>query len=272
MTSLPVLGALAALAAGIGTLGGIGGAVLFVPALVLGGIEPSAAAPLGLVTVAASSLSAGPGQLARGLVHHRLGLTLELTASATAVIAAVVSDRVDPDVLRVVLALSAATAGVVGLLSGRMRNLPRPEFVAEPPAEWPGTLGGAYAGPGGTIPYRARRVPIGLAVMTLAGAVTGLSGVSGGFIKTPVMREVMQIPVKVAAATTTFSVGITAAASLLVFAMQGRIDVHEAAGVALGGLVGGVIGSRLQDVASPVVVRRFLAVVLIVVSIVLVAS
>src|SRR5690606_26069777 len=142
------------------------------------------------------------------------------------------------------------------------RNHPRPEFVAEPPAEWPGTLGGAYAGPGGTIPYRAHRVPLGLALMTLAGAVTGLSGVSGGFIKTPVMREVMRIPVKVAAATTTFSVGITAAASLLVFAVQGRIDVHEAAGVALGGLVGGVVGSNLQEVASPVLVRRFLAIVL----------
>ena len=262
--------ALALIAAAVGTLGGIGGAVLLVPALVFAGLEPSTAAPLGLVTVAASSLSAAPGQLARGVVHHRLGVTLELTASATAVAAALVSDRIDAQVLQIVLAASAAGAGVVGLVSGPMRNLPQPEFVAEPPAEWPGTLAGAYAGPGGTIPYRARRVPLGVAAMTLAGAVTGLSGVSGGFIKTPVMREVMGIPVKVAAATTTFTVGITAAASLFVFSVQGRIEGHEAAAVALGGLLGGILGARAQDLMSPVVVRRVLAVVLLVISVVLV--
>jgi uncharacterized membrane protein YfcA len=152
-----------------------------------------------------------------------------------------------------------------------MRNQPQPEFAAEPAGEWPGTLAGAYQGPGGTIPYRARRVPLGIAAMTLAGAVTGLSGVSGGFIKTPVMRELMGIPVKVAAATTSFSVGITAAASLLVFAVQGRIQVHDAAAVAIGGLLGGVVGARVQDRLSPVIVRRFLGVVLILVAIVLLA-
>jgi uncharacterized membrane protein YfcA len=271
VTSPLGLVALAALAAGIGTLGGIGGAVLLVPALVLSGLEPAIAAPLGLVTVAASSLSAGPGQLGRGVVHHRLGITLELTASATAIAAAIISEQVDDGVLRIVLALSAAAAGVVGLLSGPMRNQPQPEFAAEPAGEWPGTLAGAYQGPGGTIPYRARRVPLGIAAMTLAGAVTGLSGVSGGFIKTPVMRELMGIPVKVAAATTTFSVGITAAASLLVFAVQGRIQVHDAAAVAIGGLLGGVVGARVQDRLSPVIVRRFLGVVLILVAIVLLA-
>lgn len=270
MIAVPALVAMAVVAAGVGTLGGIGGAVLLVPALVLAGLEPTVAAPLGLVTVAASSLSAAPGQLARGVVHQRLGVTLELTASATAVTAALLSAQVDDEVLQIVLAASAAAAGVVGLLSGPMRNLPQPEFVAEPPAEWPGTLGGAYAGPGGTIPYRARRVPLGVLAMTLAGAVTGLSGVSGGFIKTPVMREVMGIPVKVAAATTTFTVGITAAASLLVFAVQGRIEAHDAAAVAVGGLLGGVLGARAQDSLSPVLVRKFLAVVLIVVAAVLV--
>jgi uncharacterized protein len=270
--AVPALVAMAVVAASVGTLGGIGGAVLLVPALVLAGLEPAIAAPLGLVTVAASSLSAAPGQLSRGVVHHRIGVTLELTASATAIAAALVSDRVDADVLRIVLAVSAAAAGAVGLGSGAMRNRPHPEFVAEPPGEWPGTLAGAYQGPGGTIPYRARRVPLGIAAMTLAGAVTGLSGVSGGFIKTPVMRELMAIPVKVAAATTTFTVGVTAAASLFVFAMQGRIVAHDAAAVALGGLLGGILGARAQDLLSPVMVRRVLAVVLLFVAVVLVAT
>ena len=41
-------------AGGVGALGGLGGAVLLVPTLVVAGMEPAQAAPLGLLTAAAS--------------------------------------------------------------------------------------------------------------------------------------------------------------------------------------------------------------------------
>ena len=57
----PVALALAAmLTAALGSLGGLGGAVLLVPILVISGVEARVAAPLGLVLVAASSLAAAP--------------------------------------------------------------------------------------------------------------------------------------------------------------------------------------------------------------------
>lgn len=269
MIATPLLVVLAVGTAGIGALGGLGGAVFLVPALVLAGVDPIDAAPLGLISVAAGSLAAAPRQLQHGLVHHRLGITLEVAASAAAVAAALWSTQVSDDVLRIVLALSAGGAGIAGLLRTAVRNVARPEFAAEPPAEWPGTLGGAYAGPDGVVPYRARNLPQGLVAMAVAGAITGLSGVSAGFVKTPAMRELMYVPVKVAAATTTFTVGITSATSLLVFAGQGRIDVAAGSAVALGGLAGGVIGAALQDRLSPRGVRRTLSIVLVVVAVVL---
>jgi uncharacterized membrane protein YfcA len=55
---------LAFAAASVGALGGLGGAVLLVPALVLTGTSALAAAPLGLVCVAAGSIAAGSQQLA----------------------------------------------------------------------------------------------------------------------------------------------------------------------------------------------------------------
>ncbi|HSL58089.1 MAG TPA: TSUP family transporter [Acidimicrobiales bacterium] len=266
----PLLVALAVLTAGVGTLGGLGGAVLLVPVLVLTGTEPALAAPLGLLSVAAGSLSAGSSQLAAGLVHHRLGITLEVAASMGAVAAAIVSDQVSGEVLQLVLAATAAVAAVAGLARKGVRNRPRPEFAADRLGEWPGTLGGAYLGPGGIVPYQARRLTPALVVMSAAGAVSGLSGVGGGFIKTPAMSEIMHVPVKVAAATSTFTVSITSASALLVFAAQGRIDVVEGAAVVLGGLVGGVIGARLQDHLPPTQVRRVLGVILVVVAVVLV--
>ena len=82
MNQLPaVVAVLAAAAALLGSVGGIGGAALLVPVLVALGAEPTAAAPVGLVVVAAGSLAASARQLDDGTVHHRLGLTLELAAA-----------------------------------------------------------------------------------------------------------------------------------------------------------------------------------------------
>lgn len=267
------LGLLAALAAGVGSLGGIGGAVILVPVLVLLGLDPLEAAPLGLLAVAAGSLAAGPTQLASGLVHQRLGVVIEVLASAGALAGALASEAVPASALAVVLALTAIGAGVAGWQRKGLRNPPQGTFTAEAPGEWPGTLGGTYVlDEGAVVPYRAQRLPLGLGGMALAGAISGLAGVGGGFIKTPLLSEVMRVPVKVAAATSTFTVGVTASTALLVFAGQGRIDVHAGAAVVAGGLVGGQAGARLQGALPPAVVRRVVAVLLVVVGLVLLVT
>ncbi len=263
---------LAAFTAAIGTVGGLGGAVLLVPVLVATGTDPLVAAPIGLTTVAAGAVAAAPEQLAQGLVHHRLGVTVELPASAAALVAALLSAEVPGGVLRGALAVTALAAGFAGLTRHVLRNPPQASFVAEPATEWPGTLGGTYQHPSGPIPYQARRVPLGTGAMIAAGTVAGMAGIGGGFLKTPIMREVMWIPVKVAAATSTFTVGITSATALIVFAGQGRVDLDLCVAAGLGGLIGGTVGTTLQDRLSPGAVRRVLAVVLLAIAPVVVVT
>jgi hypothetical protein len=96
--------------------------------------------------------------------------------------------------------------------------------------------------------------------------------VSGGFIKTPATSDVMGVPIRVAASTTTFTVGITAATALVVFAVQGRIDAEPAALVVAGSLAGGMVGARVQARLSPSASRRVLSVLLLIVAGVLVAQ
>src|SRR5437870_637015 len=129
-----------------------------------------------------------------------------------------------------------------------------------------GSLAGIYPVQDGATPYAATRLPAGLAVMLTAGLVAGMAGASGGFIKTPATTEIMKVPVKVAASTTTFTVGITSAAALIVFAIHGRINLDHAAPVIVGSLVGGQIGARLQARFAPAAVRAALGVVLVVVA------
>ncbi len=258
-------------AAGLGALGGLGGAVLLVPVLVLLGVEPALAAPLGLLSAGAGSLAAAVPQLEAGLVHHRLGVTMETTASLGVLGGALLSDSLSASTLsRILAAVALSSALAAGLRKG-MRNLPQPTFDAEVAGEWPGTLSGAYQAPGGVVPYAARRVPAGLLAMVGAGLVSGLSGVSGGFIKTPIMSEIMHVPVKVSAATSTFTTGFTAATGLVIFATQGRLDVDAGAAVVVGGLLGGTVGVLAQRRLPAQVVRLAISALLATVSIILFA-
>lgn len=267
----PLFVAIAAgVTSGVGTLGGLGGAIMLVPFLVLTGMPVSQAAPLGLISVVAASSAAAQRQLKEHTINHRLGVLTETAATAGAVAGALAAGAVSEKVLTYVLAVVALGAAVAGGRRKGLRWKPDPATPQEDVGEWVGTLNGAYSLNGEAVPYRPRRIALGMSAMGLAGVITGVSGVGGGFIKTPANSEVMHVPVKVASSTTTFSIGITAAAALLVKAIHGDIDVELAALVILGSLTGGVLGSRIQARLSPQSVRRFLSLVLVGVAIILV--
>lgn len=265
-------GLMAAVAATVGVLGGLGGAILLVPALVLVGLSPAEAAPLGLIMVAAGSIAAAPRQLEERTVNHRLGVTTELAASAGAVTGALVSGLVGDRVLTISLAAVAVVAAIAGGRRSGLRNAPDPACEPADIGERVGSLAGAYPLDDAIVPYRLRRLPQATAFMTLAGLIAGVAGVSGGFIKTPAMSEIMTVPTRVAASTTTFTVGITAGTALTVFAVQGRIESATAAPVIAGSLLGGIVGARLQSALHPARVRRFLSAVLVAVALILVAQ
>jgi uncharacterized protein len=261
--------ALAFVTSMIGSIGGLGGAVLLVPLLVLTGTSPRDAAPLGLVSVAAGSLSASERQLGERLVNHRIGISTEVIASTAAVVGALVSGLASDRFLKLVLAAVAFAAGVLGGRRKGIRNHPKDGLTAADVGEHVGVLSGVYRLGDGFVPYTARRFRTGAGLFAASGLLAGLAGASGGFIKTPATSEVMHVPVRVAAATTTFTIGVTAAAGLLVFALQGRIALHEASAVCAGSILGGRVGARLQSRLSPPQVRRFLSVVLVVIAVLL---
>ena len=126
-----VLIGVSGLAAALGTLGGLGGAVFLVPLLVLLGVEPQIAAPIGILSVGAGSLAAAPRQLGEGVVHHRLGVVLEVAASAGAIAGALAADQVSGTALSVGLALVAFGAAATSMRRRGLRNPPSPEFTAE---------------------------------------------------------------------------------------------------------------------------------------------
>ncbi len=124
-------------------------------------------------------------------------------------------------------------------------------------------LMGTYRERGQHIDFVVRNIPLGLAASTGAGVLSGLLGIGGGVVKVPVMNLVMGVPFKVASATSNLTIGVTAAASALVYFSRGDINPYVAVPVALGVLVGARMGSQvLPKVRSEKVIRVFVLVLL----------
>lgn len=132
-----------------------------------------------------------------------------------------------------------------------------------------GHLGGAYhdQARGVLVTYRAVRLWVGWAVSFLAGLLSGLLGVGGGFLKVPAMNLGMKVPIKVAAATSNFMIGVTAVASLFVYFARGYVLPFVAAPVALGIAVGAYAGARSAQRVSGRTLGRILGAVLVFVAV-----
>jgi uncharacterized membrane protein YfcA len=77
----------------------------------------------------------------------------------------------------------------------------------------------------------------------------------------------MNVPIKVAAATSNFMIGVTALASLFIYLARGYVSPLIAAPVALGVSAGALLGTRVAARVSGGLLRRILSVIVIVVGI-----
>jgi uncharacterized membrane protein YfcA len=118
-----------------------------------------------------------------------------------------------------------------------------------------------------TVAYGSRRVPLGFGVMWAAGVVSGMLGIGSGALKVIAMDGVMGLPMKVSSATSNFMIGVTAAASAGIYLARGDVDARLAAPVAIGVLLGAMIGSRLLPRLSNRTIRLVFTPVLAVIAV-----
>jgi uncharacterized membrane protein YfcA len=107
-------------------------------------------------------------------------------------------------------------------------------------------LHGTYydAAVGREVAYRVTRTPLGLCLMYVAGVVSGLLGIGSGALKVPAMDLAMRLPIKASSATSNFMIGVTAAASAGIYFWRGEVLPLVAAPIAIGVLLGSIVGAR----------------------------
>ncbi len=121
------------------------------------------------------------------------------------------------------------------------------------------------------VSYSVKRVPLALAVSFVAGSVSSLLGVGGGILKVPALNAWCGVPLRAAAATSAFMIGVTATAGALIYYGRGEIIPWMAASTVLGVLAGSRAGFALGERARAKWLKLLLAAILISVGVLMLA-
>lgn len=241
------------LAAGsLGALLGLGGGIFLVPALTLIFNLPVRTA-VGVSLIGVIATSAGVASVSRPGRGANIGLALRLEIATT--IGALLGGFAAGLLSQRVLALVFAAVVLASAIYTFMKTRRKPGLASEPQIEE------LFRSD-----YQPKRWGVGLSFSALAGALSGLSGIGGGFIKVPVMYSVMEVPLGVATATSNFMVGITAAASATLYYSRGDVNPLVAVPTALGVFAGAVLGAQTAGRLRADLLRRMLIVLLVLIS------
>src|SRR5699024_7907924 len=96
-----------------------------------------------------------------------------------------------------------------------------------------------------------------------AGALAGLFGVGGGFMKTPIMLKVFKIPAKIAAATALFMIVITSVTGTVMHSLEGHLVFEKAWPVMIGFSLGAVLGYKVNAHLEESILERLIGISLI---------
>jgi len=257
-----IVGQLLFLAAGgfgagvFGSLLGLGGGILIIPLLTVGfGVPFREAVGISLVCVIVTSSASAAVYLERHAANLRLGMLLEVFTATGALVGGLVAFALPERVLAGLFAALLAWTAFSMLRRGQVQAAAAEEAVPMNQVPGPGaaaadrsdhragspSLADEVAGPG----YRVRRLGAGAGGSLGAGMLSALLGVGGGIVKVPLMHLVMGVPLRVATATSNLMIGVTAAASVVVYLVRGGIDPYIAGPTAIGVFAGAMVGSRL---------------------------
>jgi uncharacterized membrane protein YfcA len=245
--------ALGSFAAGLlGALTGLGGGVVIVPLLtLLFGVDIHHAIGAALVSVIATSSGAAAAYVREGYSNIRVGMFLEVATTIGALTGAAL-------VLYLKVSVISVIFGVMLLYSAyaSLSDHAPPSANAKPDriASWL-RMDSTYPTPNGLERYHVRGVPLGFALMFVAGVLSGLLGIGSGAVKVLAMDKAMKLPFKVSTTTSNFMIGVTAAAGAGIYLSRGYIDPGLAMPVMFGVLAGSLLGARILVGAKVRVLR-----------------
>jgi len=242
----------------VGSLTGLGGGVIIIPLLTLVlKVDIHYAIGASIVSVIATSSGSAAAYVKEGITNIRIGMFLEIATTISAIFGAVITVYMNPGYISIIF-------GGILLFSAVMMLRKK---VDHSDTDTSGNLArvlklnGSYPTAQGEVPYAVHNVIGGFMMMAVAGVASGLLGIGSGALKVLAMDNIMRIPFKVSTTTSNFMMGVTAAASAVVYLHRGQIDPGIAMPVCLGVLIGARAGSKILIKSKPEKLKYLFALV-----------
>jgi uncharacterized membrane protein YfcA len=236
---------LIAIGLGAGTLGsmlGVGGGIIMVPALTFLGLPPTQIASTSLIAVTSTSVSSTIEYSRQKRIDYRLGIEMAALAIPGAVLGAVLSEYLSAESFRLYFGILLMLTGIYVLYKNSILkdSAAKKRSVALRAAVFAATFG--------------------------AGVISSLFGVGGGIIFVPAMLLVLGLTMHRAAPTSQLTLMMTSIAGVLTHAALLNPDYLQALALSAGAFAGAQLGARASRTAKEVLLQRLLGLVLIAVA------
>jgi len=244
----------------VGSISGLGGGIVIVPVLTTFlGIPIQDAIGASIVSVIAVSSGAGSVYVKDRITNIRIAMFLELSTAGGALVgAALLSKLVQPEALSLLFGVTMLLS-LVPIIVRIGEEFP--QNVQNDRLATALRLNGAYFDKrlGLEVAYAVTGIPLAVAVMWVAGMISGLLGIGAGVLKVLAHEIVMKVPTKVSTATSNFMIGVTAASAAGVYIRRGLVLPFLVVPVAVAVLIGAFLGTALMERMSNARVRQVFA-------------
>ncbi|VDH12662.1 Transport protein [Lactiplantibacillus plantarum] len=257
-----------------GAILGIGGGMIVTPILTLGlGLDIKYAIGASIIAVIATSSGSTIAYLRDEMLNLRVAMFLEIATTVGAVLGAVLTGVLNATFLYFLFGalLVFTTYNMIRKLMSKNGELPS---VKDDKLTTQLNLNGTYYDKAlnKQVDYQVENVPGGFSMMFGAGFASGLLGIGSGAFKVLAMDTIMHMPLKPSSATSNLMMGVTAAASAMVYFFNGSIKPGIAAPLAIGIIVGALIGSRIMTRLKPRLIRMIFVPVMLYLGIQMIAK
>ena len=226
----------------VSAVAGIGGGSLMVPFMVLVlNYNVKVAIATSLLSIVATSSSAASVYLRREMVDLKIALLLEPTTALGAIVGAHITLTLPIKVVKGALGILLLWVSIVML----RRAIKRVTHVSSATRN---------------LPYRKI---LAILASFLAGLTSGMFGIGGGVVKVPIMTLILGLPIKIAVATSSFMIGLTAASGGIVYLVRGYVDPLSVSALALGIIPGATLGAKFMRKLKPWIIRLIFSFVLL---------
>jgi uncharacterized protein len=228
---------LASFAAGmLGALTGLGGGVILVPVLTLFfKVDIHYAIGTSLVAVTAAYVK-------EGYTNMRIGIFMEIATTIGALLGTLLILHVANNAIAITFGCILIFTAILTIIK---RNHDYHQSIVNSPIANALKLNGNYPYQNGLKEYHVANVGAGFLIMSVAGLLSSLLGIGSGAFKVLAMDNVMKLPFKVSTTTSNFMIGVTAAASSVLYFHRGYIDPILTLPVVIGVFGGAMVGARI---------------------------